>query len=334
MRPAFEIRTIRDGWATTGAAILLTVFLGASPVAAFGDLINFGASLTDHGNTQLLAVSNSFPDPTPASLGYLDGRFTNGINAADVLNQSIEGTNTLGSIFGGDNYAFGGARAQENFDLIPDLSTQIDLYSATLGASPIPSDTLIMMSIGGNDVRDITIGGLTGAARQAVIDNAVSAITVSILTLQGLGAQNILFVGIGDVGSIPEILSLDGSFSTEGLLASQDLNAAIQTALPAGVQFFDTIGFFDLVALDPLAFGLPAGLNTTDSCLGSGGPAPGGAPTCDDFFFFDEIHPTSKVLQVLGDGLVAAIVPEPNTTLLLMLGLAGLCRRRSQPHSR
>jgi phospholipase/lecithinase/hemolysin len=57
--------------------------------------------------------------------------------------------------------------------------------------------------------------------------------------------------------------------------------------------------------------------------LFAGAPAPGGAPICDDYAFFDNVHPTTQVLQRLGDELIA-VVPEPGTGLLMMFGLAVL----------
>ena len=107
-----------------------------------------------------------------------------------------------------------------------------------------------------------------------------------------------------------------------GRQASLDINAAIQAALPSNVKFFDTIALTDQVLANPALFGLPAGLNTTTACL-----AAGAAPTCNDYAFFDNVHPTTQVLQILGEELITA-VPEPGTAILLMGGLAWLAARR------
>lgn len=307
---------------------LLVFLVPASALALpFGNLIVFGDSIVDQGNTQAAAVANGFPDPAPAAFGYFGGRFTNGINPADVLNQEIEGTNSVGSLFGGDNYAFGGARARDNGDFLPDIVGQTLQYLTGPSGGSVPSDTLIMINIGGNDVRDIVIGNLSGAARQAVIDGAVAAISTSISLLQSAGAQNILFVGVGNVGGIPEIGLLGGPAAAVGRQASLDMNAAIQAALPATATFFDTIAWSDQLLANPGLFGLPAGLNTTTACLLAGGAPPGGAPTCNDYAFFDNVHPTTQVLQLLGQELITA-VPEPGTGLLVMGGLALLSAQR------
>lgn len=319
-------------WTQFLVGSLVAATLSAAPRAealSFTDLIVFGDSLVDQGNTQAAAIANGFGDPAPAAFGYFGGRFTNGINPADVMNQAIEGTNAVGSLFGGDNFAFGGARARDNGDFLPDLVAQTGLYLTRLGAGTISSDTLIMINIGGNDVRDIAIGNLSGAARQAVIDGAVAAVSTSLSLLQSRGAQNILFVGVGNVGGIPELGLLGAPTAAAGRQASLDMNAAIQAVLPGNAFFFDTVAWSDQLLANPALFGLPAGLNSTPACLFAGAAPPGGAPTCNDYAFFDNVHPTTQVLQVLGNQLVA-VVPEPGTGLLMMLGLAGLAARRSR----
>lgn len=247
----------------------------------------FGDSIVDQGNAQAAAIGSGFPDPAPASAGCFGGRFTNGINPADVLNQEIEGTNSVGSLFGGDNFAFGGARARSDGDFLPDLEAQAASFLARAGSTPIGPRTLIMIKVGGNDVRDILLGGLAGSARQAVIDAAA------------------------------------------GRQASIDINAAIQAMLPSNADYFDSIAWSDQLLANPALFGLPAGLDTTAACLASGAPAPGGAPTCDDFAFFDPVHPTTQVLQLVGEGLLN-VVPEPGTGILMMIGLTLLASRRAR----
>jgi phospholipase/lecithinase/hemolysin len=242
------------------------------------------------------------------------------------MNLAIEGTNAENSLAGGDNYAFGGARARTDGDPLPDLTAQMGFYTSATGGVSDPN-ALYMINIGGNDVRDIVLQNLSGAARQAVIDSAALAIQTSVNTLYSSGAQYILFVGVGDVGAIPEILALGGGAPAAGRQASEDLNAAILAALPGTVQFFDTVALVDAVAANPAAYGLPPGINLTTECLSSASPPPGGPPVCNDYAFFDNVHPTTQVLQILGDELVAA-VPEPGTAWLVAIGLIALGVRR------
>lgn len=309
----------------SGIACLLAS-LDASALS-FTNLIVFGDSIVDHGNTQSAALAFGLSDPAPAALGYSEGRFTNGLNPADVLNQEIEGTNTVGSFAGGDDFAFGGARARDNGDILPDIQSQVQLYLQRQAGAPIDPDSLIMINVGGNDVRDIVVGNLSGAARQAVIDGAANAVGSAIGTLALAGAQNFLFVGVGNVGGIPEVGVFGAPVAAVGRQASLDMNAAIQAVLPSNAIFFDTIAWSDQLLANPALFGLPADLNTTTACLLAGAAPPAGAPTCDGYAFFDTVHPTTQILQKLGEELVA-VVPEPGTAVLILGGLAALASGR------
>ncbi len=286
---------------------------------AYSNLFVFGDSIVDTGNTQalVLGASGGANDVAPASLGYFEGRFTNGVNPADVVNQAIEGSNLTGSLSGGDNYSFGGTRARDNGDDIPDLMLQVQAYiDDVLGVAD--PNALHLINVGGNDIRDILIEGLNPAETIAA---ATTTIATQVSALQSAGARDVLFVGVGDVGAIPEIQPFGAEAVAAGRSLSTALNTAIEAALaPLGVDFFDSIAFFDEL-LPTLEF---EGINTTDACLVSGMSDPSGPPTCNDFAFFDGVHPTTRPLQLLGTDIVASLVPAPATLALFSLGLAGL----------
>jgi phospholipase/lecithinase/hemolysin len=316
----------------TFAVLSLSIFIASSASATYSNLYVFGDSLVDAGNTQalVLALTGGATDVTPASAGYFSGRFTNGITFADMVNQAVEGTNSVRSSAGGDNFAYGGARARTDADLVPDLGLQLTSFS---GAHPTADpNALYLINIGGNDARDIMLGGLTGTARQAVIDAATLAISTSVASLQAAGATAIMVMGVGNVGATPEAISAGAAAQAAGSSASQDLNTAIHAALPTNVGFFDVYGLAGAVGLDPAAFGLPAGINLTNACLTSGTPNPAGPPTCTNYAFFDTVHPTSAVSQIIGTYLLTA-VPEPGTASLVAIGLIAIgVRRRSVRH--
>ena len=76
-----------------GAAIAVSLLTGMPAAAGpFSSLIVFGDSLIDSGNVQAVAAQLGEEDPTPAALGYFEGRFSNGPTYADLLSQELTGS--------------------------------------------------------------------------------------------------------------------------------------------------------------------------------------------------------------------------------------------------
>ncbi|WP_222873363.1 SGNH/GDSL hydrolase family protein [Hankyongella ginsenosidimutans] len=105
--------------ATVLAAIGAAVTAKAATVSG---LYVFGDSLVDAGNTQALVLSVGGSDPTPASVGYFNGHFTNGYDYTDLLSIRLTGAPTVAALQGGANFAFGGARTRDNGDFLPTWS--------------------------------------------------------------------------------------------------------------------------------------------------------------------------------------------------------------------
>ncbi|MEM7410917.1 MAG: SGNH/GDSL hydrolase family protein [Myxococcota bacterium] len=306
---------------------------------SYTNLYTFGDSLVDGGSVFGL-TGGTTPDP---ALGYCAGRFTNcpvvptdPITPADSVSQAITGGNANTFLAGGTNFAFGGARANnlppQSGQIVPDLGDQLLAYLQEVGAGNqvVDPGALYLINVGGNDARDIVLQGLTGPARAAYIQSATDALQGFISVLKNVyGIQHVGVVGPGDVGGIPEVKALGAAAQAAGRAASEDISAAFAgVASTTGSQFFDTIALTDAVLADPALFGLPAGLNVDDACLLAGAAPPGGAPVCNDFAFFDPVHPTTQVLQILGQGIVNQFVPEPGTAVLVGMGLFGMGLRR------
>ena len=310
----------------------------ASPPAAisYSAVYAFGDSLVDSGNTQKVAEGFAVPrDPAPVALGYFDGRFSNGPVYSDLLHDHFVGGNMVESTLGGTNYAFGGARGQDNSprDPIPDLGAQVALYLEDVGGVADPT-ALYLINAGGNDVRDILLG-VPGSD----VSGAVAQIVGAVSALSAAGANHFLVVGVGNVGGIPETIARGPAAESAGRSMSEGFNAALFRALMApglpSVHTLDPIPIGDAVQDSPAAYGLPADLDFRDACLDAMVAPPEGPPICTGYAFFDTIHPTDAVNAILADAAIAAVAgPRGSGRVRSGWGhVAGARRCRSQPES-
>jgi phospholipase/lecithinase/hemolysin len=298
----------------------------AAQAGPFSTLYVFGDSLVDAGNTQLAVLGAGFPDPAPASSGYFQGRFTNGLNYVDYLQQNLNGQNTRASLAGGNNFSFGGALARNNGDLIPDLAMQVGMYFARSGGTADPN-ALYIVNVGGNDLFAAATNPALAATFAA---DTIGVINAQIRALNLAGARNILVTGLPNVGGSPVITS-QGALASAGARAlSVNFNNLFQASLNGltleantTLYRFDYISFFDDVTANLAAFGLPANLNTTTPCTFA---QPNTAtPNCTPFAFFDAVHPEARFQQLAFQNIAFLTgIPEPMTWGLMGLGLVGL----------
>jgi len=303
---------------------------------SYSGLYVFGDSLTDSGNAYL-GTGGAQANPTN---GYYFGRFSNGPNFADDISLALLGAPTVPAlVHGGLNFSVGGADAQFKPGAVsPSFLEQIGLYGTFIGA-PIPSDALVLITFGGNDVRDTIFTG--GAIDFAAAGNDF---TTGLGQLYGLGARNFVIVDTPDIGLLPVSIATVGAIPGRlGELTdrSQDINALLADsagaldAMPGThVSFFDLFSFEHNLLANPAAFGLPAGLNATTPCQIVGGGSPQLA-NCSNSLYFDAIHPTAQVHAVIAGAILAqlrstAAVPEPATWLAMLFGFAviGVALRR------
>src|SRR5882672_2786321 len=143
------------------ASLVLLWPLPATAVP-FDAIYVLGDSLSDQGN--ILAATTALGTPIPDPLHYASGRFSNGPVYTDLLAQQL-GLPLEPSLFGGNNFAFGGARTTyniaENF-LPPGLFPwSLNAETAAFAGRGIhdPNGLYIVFS-GSNDIGDILGLGL------------------------------------------------------------------------------------------------------------------------------------------------------------------------------
>jgi len=305
---------MRLGLAVAVAAATVSVAVPASAL----NLYVFGDSLVDAGNVSV-ATGGVLPNPAQ---GYFQGRFTNGLNYVDYLNQRFAGANTAPSLLGGRNFAFGGARAIGNgFGgfAVPGLPQQLGAYFAASGGLA-DSRGLYVINFGGNDLFGIAAGDTGGLTANDVVNLLIANTVGAVQSLSAAGAGRILVTGIPVSGAQGEAI--------EGLLqASLD---AIEPGLQAELFRFSYLDFYDRLFADPAAYGFGAGINVTSNCI-SDRPVVNGAIDCRGYFSFDGTHFTAQVQRGIYRDLVQVLgVPEPASWAMLIagFGLVGAAMRR------
>jgi cholinesterase len=288
--------------------LALAVSLAAAP---FTRVVAFGDSLTDNGNLYA-RVGQTFPPSPP----YFAGRATNGPVAVEYLATAL-GVPLLDFAVYGATSGIGNIFDMGTPDSSNGLPGVLAQYNEALagGFSVNPADLYVIL---GGPPNDFRVSGLTPDALQTAITNQITLV----LLLQAQGAQNIILGGLTDLGVLPFVLKSGPAAALDASLFSAFYNSELQSALPPGVKFFD------VSALIHSVLGDPSFSNKTGFCTD-------GVNTCanpEQYVFWDEFHPTTRVHEIAGLTLAAAAVPEPAVLLTFAsgLGVLVLLRRRAQ----
>jgi phospholipase/lecithinase/hemolysin len=335
--------------------VCLVAWTGAQ--ASYSNLFVFGDSLSDTGNNafvfDVVGAANTpplppgtlrTPVPTPdnsfiPTYPYatpVGGRYSNGPVWTETFAPAF-GLSAAASNLGGTNYAYGGARVgpvgplnpfqdfPNNFPL--SLTTQVTTFLAQYPQAP--ADALYIVEGGGNDARDIIAAAgqdilnnidplpdiLSGAAAYAGYVNGM------VDQLEAAGAKDIIVWNTPNAGLAPAILAQNAGLLGETV--SQVMNMLLMQELAdeiaKGVRIFDTFDFVTNVTSNPGAYGLVDATNACSTVL----------TNCDEYFFWDGIHPTAAGHRLLANAMIA-FVPEPTTIVLLALGLFGIAASRKR----
>ncbi len=302
---------------------LLAALLGlalSTPALAFDGVYAFGDSLSDNGN--VYAATGWFPPPP-----YWQGRFSNGPVMVEDLAKGL-GVSL-------HDYAWGGATSgstnvlNNNYGLsgLPGLSQEISSY---VGSNSLDPNGLYTVWAGADDAlalfANLSTVTLTSAAN--TIGNSTTNVTNAVDTLESHGARHILVLNMPDLGLTPRLLSADATIpyaSNAATLYSQGFNATLASKLDtlqssagfnANIIQFDVFGAMNQVFANAASYGFT---NLTQGCLYSTVCVSSSAVQ-DTYAFWDDVHPTAHLHQILADEVLAA-VPEPAEWLMLLAGL-------------
>lgn len=280
---------------------------------AYSELIVLGNSLSDVGN---VFIANEGQTPV---YPYYDGRFSNGPNYTDHLAETFALLNDP-YFDSGTNFAWGGARTSG--EPISGLQ-QLGLYLELAETDPPDKNTLFVVFLGGNNLRDIIIAAGAAAEAgsdptpvvQAGIGQAMEDMVVILGGLVQAGATNIAVPNVPNLGRAPAITLYQGGILVPlATAATQGYNAALEQLLQsfdpmANIMRVDVYDLFEELAADPGAYGLT---NVTDPCffeIPSGGWMM--CPNPDEYLFWDLLHPTTVGHMLLSDTVFDAVLPVP-----------------------
>ncbi|MDP4529805.1 SGNH/GDSL hydrolase family protein [Alkalimonas delamerensis] len=320
--------------------VLVFTLLATPALSApmFSDMYIFGDSLSDTGNTRAAVPLGSL-GPIAAEAGYgSNGRFSNGDLWHEFMADDL-GLSTSHSRGGGNNFAHGGARVNNDTGFSAGLLWQWDNYQSRFGGAVMDPAALYVVWAGGNDMRDLVGSTAPLMTIASIMGNYQAMLTEMILG----GASTLLVPNLPDLGSIPEFRA--GVNSDSGNEVSTLWNQALQLMLlnlanqyQVDIFMLDVFSIFNAILADPASEGF---VNTTDECRSlTGNVFTRREVSCADahtYVFWDEIHPTSRAHQVLGREATALLasgqtvnfqVPAPATVLLLLAGLVVIRLRR------
>jgi phospholipase/lecithinase/hemolysin len=313
--------------------VLTAACLSSLAMAVPSQLIVFGDSLSDTGNVQTRfkdALNIQLPDSP-----YVNGRFSNGPVAVEVLAQQLQVPLT--------SLAHGGALTGTSNRITTagvltgtGTQSQITGYIADQKGA-LDANALYVVWAGGND--------FFSAPSAATVSAAVGNLVQDVTLLYQAGARQFLVPNLPDLANTIDSIKAGGATQAGAHALSVAFNGAlaqtfaqVQSGLAgARIEVFDTYGLLNTLRADVIAKG---GVVDQSCWVGN---YQGVGVVCsnpDQYFLWDNVHPTAQIHQAVGEAfaktsIVMSSVPEPATWSLAcvglvgMLGAVGLGRRRS-----
>lgn len=299
---------------------------GSASAGPFTNLIAFGDSLSDRGNTvaELYEVLNQ--TDTYNSNFYADGRWSNGPLWIEHVNTALGlgpwQRNDGNPLSNGRDFAWGGSESGAGYtDLVlPNLQTQIDFYLDNVVLGSDVGTTLYSVWSGGNDVIN-AIQANVPIDEDALTTTMAANIAAAITTLYNEGGRFFLVPNLPDLGRKPNF-RLSPFYAGEATVIVNLYNPKLAAQLDQlaatlpGITIYrvDAYDFLNDVIANPSDFGFA---NVTQPAYVSDGGLPEGGfvrPDPDSYLFWDTTHPTKaghallaqRALAALGLGLTGA----------------------------
>lgn len=286
------------------AAITLCCLVLPALAGDFRNVVVFGDSLSDSGNAYGVSARMSADPPYPPA-PYWEGRFSDGPVWVEYLEKYLG----IQGVF--CNFAHAGATTGTgNVGGEPTgYTTQVQDYLGLSAAAayyptafPQPDETLFVIWIGGNDF----LGGVTDPL--TAIGGAVLNIKNGMNRLIDAGAAKFLVVNLPDLGRVPGV-NADAAAATPATQLSVAVNQTLEAMLqgleaanPAlEIERLDVFTLMAEIIADSAALGYT---NVTDAQFGS---RKDGSVAEGTYFFWDDIHPTTKTHRIVANAAASVL---------------------------
>ena len=268
------------------ATFALRVPIAYASFLNFQNLVVFGDSLSDNGNTFSAAGLPKAP--------YYNGRWTNGPNWVDYFSQFARIPDVTAFLQNrGTNFAVGGSTSL-------DLAGQIGAYLGDNGGQANPTD-LYVVWIGANDFQ----AGLTP-------QQTVGTIVAEVVTLGRAGVKYLLLLTVPDISLTPNLIASGGARVLAAKQFVATVNSTLQAQMPIyamalgiNLKLVDVNPLFAQLVYDPSASGFAnsvvAAYNVNTGTV---------VPNPDQYVFWDGFHPTTSV-----HNLIAQLIYQSATAL-------------------
>ena len=187
------------------------------------------------------------------------------------------------------------------------------LTCATCGGTRTSTRWYVVF-IGGNDVRDGLFSAFTDPSFNpaAFVDSRLAALAVTLNGLSALGGRNIAVLGLPDLSKLPGLPPQAAPLATFMTVRFNAGLAQIVRGLDEGrgkALMVNVAALFGQILADAGAGGARFGItNVTQPCLVmSGGIIIAQCANPDAYLFWDPIHPTARVHDILADYVVESV---------------------------
>lgn len=322
-----------------GAAISAELIVSTPEInaASFGDISHiyvYGDSYSDGGaslDISTKAVEASVPGasilPNDPALALYDnqGRWTNGLTSVEVLSERLAVSLT--------NYAVGGAKSGNgNFfgwlDSFQNTGVfgQVEQFSKEHAKQPAEADSLHYIFVSANDFFEYLDEPDSPGTIDELAAQTVDNITQSVRDLSALGARQFLVVNASDLAALPGALEFGITAQSEqftsrvNALLPANLESLLQVLDDTEIALYDHVAMSDRIRESSQDYGLT---NITEPCQPVF-PVEAACSNPDEYYFWDENHPTSRVHQIIGEDMATFVSTQQSKSVLESSAIPGV----------